>query len=87
MQFTEGSKNVLEEHVKSSLRKALNDFKRDTLKQSSDNILLRFKWQYFKDWQLLDFFGPGLDSMSPWHQRNKAKNKTNFGLDIGSILI
>ena len=82
MKLTEGDKNVLEKYIKSKLCKAMKDFKRDTLKQSSDNTLLRFQWQNLKGWLLLNFFGPDLDSMSLWHKRSKKKNQTNFGLDI-----
>ena len=60
----------------------MKDFKTDTLKQSSDNMLLRFQWQNVKDWQIPAFFGPGLDTMSPQNKKSKTKDKANFKLDV-----
>ena len=85
VELTERDKNFSERYIRSWLYKALKDFKRDTLKQFFDIILLRCQWQNFKGWQLPNFFGSGFDSMSPWHNRSKAKNKTILNLSFFSL--
>ena len=83
MELTEGDKNFSERQIKTVMQ-ITERFHRRYLKrkQSFDIILMKFQWQNFKIWQLPNFFGPGLDSMSPWHKRGKAENETNFRLDI-----